>query len=58
VPAFIFCPSGSREEDGFVVVGAQEYEVFKDVTERILRRRGSDADPQQATGKSSMEHPC
>ena len=38
VPAFIFCPSGSREEDGFVVVGAQEYEVFKDVTERILRR--------------------
>jgi predicted DsbA family dithiol-disulfide isomerase len=43
VPAFIFCPSGSRKEDGFVLVGAQEYEVFKDVTERILRRRHSEA---------------
>jgi predicted DsbA family dithiol-disulfide isomerase len=38
VPAFIFCPGGSSREDGFVVVGAQEYDVFKDVTERILRR--------------------
>jgi predicted DsbA family dithiol-disulfide isomerase len=45
VPAFIFCPSGSREEDGFVLVGAQEYDVFKDVTERILRRDRSEADP-------------
>ena len=46
VPAFIFYPPGSsRETDGYVMVGAQEYEVFKDVTERILRRRGSDADP-------------
>ena len=45
VPAFIFCPHGSSKEDGFVVVGAQEYEVFKDVTERILRRQHSEADP-------------
>ena len=46
VPAFIFYPRGSsRETDGFVVVGAQEYEVFKDVTERILRRHHSEADP-------------
>jgi predicted DsbA family dithiol-disulfide isomerase len=45
VPAFIFCPRGSREEDGFVLVGAQEYDVFKDVTERILRRDRSEADP-------------
>jgi len=45
VPAFIFYPRGSsRETDGFVVVGAQEYEVFKDVTERILRRQHSGAD--------------
>jgi predicted DsbA family dithiol-disulfide isomerase len=45
VPAFIFYPPGSsRETDGYVMVGAQEYEVFKDVTERILRRRGSEAD--------------
>jgi predicted DsbA family dithiol-disulfide isomerase len=46
VPAFIFYPQGSSEEtDGYVMVGAQEYEVFKDITERILRRRGSKADP-------------
>jgi predicted DsbA family dithiol-disulfide isomerase len=45
VPAFIFYPQGSsRETDGYVMVGAQEYEVFKDVTERVLRRRGSEAD--------------
>jgi predicted DsbA family dithiol-disulfide isomerase len=45
VPAFIFYPRGSsRETDGFVVVGAQEYEVFKDVTERILRRHRFEAD--------------
>ena len=43
VPAFIFCPSGSRREDGFVLLGAQEYEVFKDVTERILRHYHSEA---------------
>jgi predicted DsbA family dithiol-disulfide isomerase len=45
VPAFIFCPSDFRAEDGFVVVGAQEYDVFKDVTERILHRQHSGADP-------------
>jgi predicted DsbA family dithiol-disulfide isomerase len=46
VPAFIFYPRGSsRETDGYVMVGAQEYEVFKDVTRRVLRRRGSEADP-------------
>ncbi len=39
VPAFLFYardPSG--EENRFVLVGAQEYDVFKDLTERILRR--------------------
>jgi predicted DsbA family dithiol-disulfide isomerase len=46
VPAFIFYPRGScRETDGYVMVGAQEYGVFKDVTERVLRRRGPEADP-------------
>jgi predicted DsbA family dithiol-disulfide isomerase len=45
VPAFIFYPRGSSKEDGFVVVGAQEYDVFKDVTERILHRQQSAADP-------------
>jgi len=46
VPAFIFYPQGSsREMDGFVVVGAQEYDVFKDVIERILHRHHSEADP-------------
>lgn len=45
VPAFIFCPSGSRKEDGFVLLGAQEYDVFKDVTERILRSHGSEPAP-------------
>ena len=44
VPAFIFCPGGFREEDAFVLLGAQEYDVFKDITERILRRDRSDAD--------------
>jgi len=45
VPAFIFYPRGSsRETDGYVMVGAQEYEVFKDVTGRVLRRRGPEAD--------------
>jgi len=48
VPAFIFCPSGSREEDGFVLLGAQEYDVFKDIAERILRRDRSDADLDSA----------
>jgi predicted DsbA family dithiol-disulfide isomerase len=43
VPAFIFCPSGCSKEAGFVVVGAQEYDVFKDVTERILGRHRSKA---------------
>jgi len=45
VPAFIFCTRGSSKEDGFVLLGAQEYDVFKDVTERILRRHHSEADP-------------
>jgi len=45
VPAFIFCPRGSREEDGFVVLGAQEYDVFKDVAQRILRRVRSETHP-------------
>jgi len=41
VPAFIFYPPGSSKEgDGFVMVGAQEYEVFKDIAVRILRRSG------------------
>ena len=45
VPAFIFCPPGtSGEASGFVVVGAQEYDVFKDITERILRRTRSEKD--------------
>lgn len=42
VPAFLFYardPSG--EENRFVLVGAQEYDVFKDLTERILRRAHS-----------------
>jgi predicted DsbA family dithiol-disulfide isomerase len=39
VPAFIFYPPGSpREGDGFVLVGAQDYDVFKDIAARILRR--------------------
>jgi predicted DsbA family dithiol-disulfide isomerase len=39
VPAFIFYPPGSSKEgDGFVMVGAQEYNVFKDIAVRILRR--------------------
>jgi predicted DsbA family dithiol-disulfide isomerase len=43
VPAFIFYPPGSpREGDGFVLVGAQEYDVFKDIAVRILRRRRSE----------------
>jgi predicted DsbA family dithiol-disulfide isomerase len=42
VPAFVFYPRGSSEEErGFVLVGAQEYDVFKDITERILRRTRS-----------------
>jgi predicted DsbA family dithiol-disulfide isomerase len=44
VPAFIFYPPGSsREGDGFVLVGAQDYDVFKDVAARILRRAGKEA---------------
>jgi predicted DsbA family dithiol-disulfide isomerase len=40
VPAFIFYPPGSpRDGDGFVLVGAQEYDVFQDIAARILRRR-------------------
>jgi predicted DsbA family dithiol-disulfide isomerase len=43
VPAFIFYPPGSsREGDGFVLVGAQDYDVFKDIAGRILRRRRSE----------------
>lgn len=43
VPAFIFYPPGSsREGDGFVLVGAQEYDVFKDIAVRILRRHRSE----------------
>jgi predicted DsbA family dithiol-disulfide isomerase len=45
VPAFIFCPRGSSKEDGFVMIGAQEYDVFKDVTQRILRRHRSETQP-------------
>ena len=46
VPAFIFYPPGPAEEErGFVLVGAQEYDVFKDFTERILRRTHSETDP-------------
>ena len=46
VPAFIFYPRGSsKEEDGFVLIGAQEYDVFKDVTQRILRRHRSETHP-------------
>jgi predicted DsbA family dithiol-disulfide isomerase len=46
VPAFVFYPRGSSEEErGFVLVGAQEYDVFKDITERILRRTRSNGDP-------------
>lgn len=46
VPAFIFYPRGSTgEERGFVLVGAQEYDVFKDITERILRRTHSKMGP-------------
>jgi predicted DsbA family dithiol-disulfide isomerase len=44
VPAFIFYPPGSpREGDGFVLVGAQEYDVFKDIAARILRRARKEA---------------
>jgi len=46
VPAFLFHardPSG--EESRFVLVGAQEYDVFKDVTERILRRTHVEGEP-------------
>ena len=44
VPAFIFHPPGSSKEgDGFVMVGAQEYDVFKDIAVRILRRSGDKA---------------
>jgi len=44
VPAFIFYPPGSpREGDGFVLVGAQDYDVFKDIAARILRRAGKEA---------------
>jgi predicted DsbA family dithiol-disulfide isomerase len=46
VPAFIFCPHGSSKEDGFVLLGAQEYEVFKDITERIQRRYHSEKGPE------------
>ena len=44
VPAFIFYPPGSsREGDGFVLVGAQDYDVFKDIAVRILRRARKEA---------------
>jgi predicted DsbA family dithiol-disulfide isomerase len=49
VPAFIFYPPGSsREGDGFVLVGAQEYDVFKDIAERILRRH---VEARRSTGR-------
>ena len=58
VPAFVFYPPGSSgEADGFVLVGAQEYEVFKDIAERVLRRQ-LEAERQQFGPESSMEHPC
>lgn len=45
VPAFVFySQGGSGEEHGFVLVGAQEYDVFKDITERILRLNRSNRD--------------
>lgn len=45
VPTFVFYPKGGSEEDrGFTLVGAQEYDVFKDVTERILRLNRSNRD--------------
>jgi len=59
VPAFIFYPPGSsREGDGLVLVGAQEYNVLKDIAVRILRRGQAGADGQQFAGESSVEHPC
>jgi len=48
VPAFIFYPPGSsREGDGFVLVGAQEYDVFKDIAVRILRRSDKQLDERR-----------
>jgi predicted DsbA family dithiol-disulfide isomerase len=44
VPTFVFSASGrfvAGEELTFALVGAQTYDVFKSVTERILARRGA-----------------
>lgn len=50
VPAFIFYPPGGpKYGDGFVLVGAQEYDVFKDIAARILRRRQVDGQTDTGT---------